>query len=142
MYLKNYENDRWPAGNPETGYTNTDGSPTKTEILELNRSGENTEYWDLNFGKHPKEELYQVSIDENCLNNLAEKKELKKIKRELKNLLESELKKQNDQRIFGNGSVFDNYIPNANVNFYNRYMSGENIKAGWINESDFEKKKN
>ena len=33
LYLKNYEIDRWPKGNPETGYLNTDGSPTKTEIL-------------------------------------------------------------------------------------------------------------
>lgn len=142
MYLKNYENDRWPAGNPETGYTNTDGSPTKTEILELNRSGENKEYWNLNFGKHPKEELYQVSIDENCLNNLVEKKEFQNIKEELKNLLESELKKQNDPRMFGNGSIFDNYPPDKGANFYEKYMNGENVNAGWINESDFEKKKN
>lgn len=26
LYLKNFEPDRWPAGNPETGYLNTDGS--------------------------------------------------------------------------------------------------------------------
>ena len=140
LYLINYENDRWPAGNPETGYTNTDGSPTKTEILNLNRSGENTYYWNLNFGKHPEEELYQITNDENCLNNLANNKDFLIIKQQLKDLLESELKKQNDPRMFGNGAIFESYIPNANVDFYNRYMSGEKIKAGWINESDVEKK--
>lgn len=139
MYLINYKNDRWPAGNPETGYTNTDGSPTKTEILNLNRSGENTYYWDLNFGKHPKEELYQISIDENCLNNLANHEDYKNIKTELKNILEIELKKQNDPRIFGNGDVFDNYKPDRNVNFYEKYMRGEQVKSGWINDTDFEK---
>ena len=34
LYLRNYEPTRWPAGNPETGYLDTDGSPTKTVILE------------------------------------------------------------------------------------------------------------
>ena len=142
LFLINYENDRWPAGNPETGYTNTDGSPTKTQILELNRSGENVEYWNLNFGKHPKEELFQINVDENCLNNLVNKDEYQTIKKELKKILETELKKQNDPRIFGKGDIFDSYTPNANVDFYNRYMSGEKIKAGWINESDIEKKQN
>jgi hypothetical protein len=33
VYQKNYEPARWPTGNPETGYMDTDGSPTKTEIL-------------------------------------------------------------------------------------------------------------
>ena len=38
LYLKNHEPTRWPAGNPETGYLDTDGSPTKTEILTANRA--------------------------------------------------------------------------------------------------------
>ncbi len=37
LYLHNFRTDRWPAGNPETGYLNCDGSPTKTEILNLRR---------------------------------------------------------------------------------------------------------
>ena len=139
LYLINYEKDRWPAGNPETGYTNTDGSPTKTEILNLNRSGENHKFWNWNFGKHPNEELYQISLDENCLNNLASNNEFASIKSELKNILESELRKQNDPRIFGNGDVFDNYVPDRGVHFYEKYMNGEKVNAGWINETDFEK---
>ena len=139
MYLKNYENDRWPAGNPETGYTNTDGSPTKTEILNLNRSGENHEFWKLNFGKHTKEELYKISVDENCMSNLAEDKKFQKIKKELKNLLEKELKQQGDPRMFGKGTIFDNYPPNKGAGFYEKYMNGESVESGWINDSDFEK---
>lgn len=37
LYLKNFETTRWPVGNPETGYLNCDGSPTKTFILEARR---------------------------------------------------------------------------------------------------------
>lgn len=38
VYLHIFETDRWPAGNPETGYLNTDGSPTKTQILNDRRA--------------------------------------------------------------------------------------------------------
>jgi N-sulfoglucosamine sulfohydrolase len=34
LYLHNFEPARWPAGNPETGYLNTDGGATKTVILD------------------------------------------------------------------------------------------------------------
>ena len=39
FYSINFKPERWPAGNPETGYLNTDGSPTKSEILNLKRKG-------------------------------------------------------------------------------------------------------
>ena len=38
LYIHNFEPDRWPMCNPETGYLNTDGSPTKTEVLEMRES--------------------------------------------------------------------------------------------------------
>lgn len=41
----------------------TDGSPTKTEILEAHRSGLSAKEWQLAFGKRPAEELYQVEKD-------------------------------------------------------------------------------
>ncbi|MGY8694916.1 MAG: sulfatase family protein, partial [Verrucomicrobiia bacterium] len=51
LYLHNYKIDLWPAGNPELGYLDVDGSPTKTQILELYRSGTDASYWQLSFGK-------------------------------------------------------------------------------------------
>jgi N-sulfoglucosamine sulfohydrolase len=53
-----------------------------------------------------------------------------------------ELKAQEDPRVFGNGHIFDEY-PNAVErarNFYERFLRGEVGPAGWINESDIEKK--
>ena len=38
LYLRNYEPTRWPVGNPETGYPNTDGSPTKSITIEARNS--------------------------------------------------------------------------------------------------------
>src|SRR5690606_4802812 len=64
LYLRNFETGRWPAGNPETGYMNTDGSPAKTFILKYAWSeGSDHDYWSHNFGKRPAEELYNIRTD-------------------------------------------------------------------------------
>lgn len=141
LYIHNFEIDRWPAGNPETGYLNCDGGATKTDILEARRSGREEKYWRLAFGKRIAEELYDLGKDPDCLNNLANKPAYKARKNELKQQNERELRAQSDPRMFGKGDVFDKYLY-ANPeqrNFYERFMSGEKLKAGWVNESDFEK---
>ena len=71
LYIENFAPDRWPGGNPETGYLNTDGGPTKSLILNLRRTGKNTKYWQMCFGKGPAEELYYLETDPDCINNLA-----------------------------------------------------------------------
>jgi N-sulfoglucosamine sulfohydrolase len=141
LYLHNFEPDRWPAGNPETGYLNTDGSPTKTFILNDRRKNGTSEYWNRAFGKRPQEELYQISTDPFCVNNLAIHPEYRAVGEELKESLFNRLKEQGDPRMFGNGHVFDEYpyFGDASRNFYDRYMKGEEIKAGWVEKTDFEK---
>jgi N-sulfoglucosamine sulfohydrolase len=143
LYLMNFKPDRWPAGNPETGYLNTDGSPTKTWILNDRRIYGKRQYWDWNFGKHPEEELYNLEQDPDCVMNLAFQSDYSEIKDQLKIELAGKLKDQKDPRIMGNGDVFDNYLysSESDRNFYQRYMSGEDPEAGWVNESDFEKEK-
>ncbi|MCL1793370.1 MAG: sulfatase [Oscillospiraceae bacterium] len=71
LYIHNRAPDRWPAGNPETGFTNCDSSPTKDEILALKEKGE-AFYYELAFGKRPGEELYDIEKDPECLANIAE----------------------------------------------------------------------
>ena len=140
LYLHNFETDRWPAGNPETGYLNTDGGATKTNILNLRRSGETKVFWDLAFGKRPEEELYNIKIDPMCMNNLADESAMKAIKESLKDQLFRELKAEGDPRILGNAAYFDTipYVDPRTSGFYERFMAGEAVKAGWVNESDFE----
>ncbi len=53
LYIQNFETDRWPAGNPETGYLNCDGSPTKTVCLQACNKPEEHKYWQWSFGKRP-----------------------------------------------------------------------------------------
>jgi arylsulfatase A-like enzyme len=140
LYLHNFEISRWPAGNPETGYLNCDGSPTKTQILELRRAGTNVAFWNLAFGKRVAEELYDVQHDPDCLTNLAQDPQHAALKAALHDQLFRELRDQADPRMLGQGHVFDEYpyAQAAQRNFYERFMRGEKLSAGWVNPSDFE----
>jgi arylsulfatase A-like enzyme len=142
LYIHNFEADRWPAGNPETGYLNTDGSPTKTYILNHRTDQQQYHFWEWNFGKRSKVELYDIKNDLFCLRNLAEDPEYHEIKEELKSKLFRELKNQDDPRMYGQGYLFDSYkyMHEENRNFYFRYMEGEEMETGWVNDTDFEKK--
>jgi len=140
IYLRNYHPERWPAGNPETGYMDCDGSPTKTWILNDRRTNGKSNYWNLSFGKWPAEELYCLPGDRECLKNLATDKEFSAIKKKLTQQMQKKLRKDKDPRMFGNGDEFDKYpYSQDNRNFYNRVMAGEKLKANWIEQTDIEK---
>ncbi|MCA9064356.1 MAG: sulfatase [Planctomycetaceae bacterium] len=141
LYLRNYEPDRWPAGNPETGYLNCDGSPTKTVILEARRSGPDTAgYWKKSFGKRVAEELYRIDSDLMCMNNLASAPEFAEQKRELAALMAETLRTEQDPRTLGKPDYFEKmpYSDPKTVGFFQRFTSGEPLHAGWVNPGDFE----
>jgi arylsulfatase A-like enzyme len=140
LYLHNFETGRWPAGNPETGYLNADGGPTKTICIEAGRNPETIRYWQWSFGKRNGDELYQLESDRECLNNLAGNDEYKKVVDSLKIRLFSELEEQGDPRMFGKGYLFDQY-PYADTtdrDFYERFKRGEKLKTVWVSKSDFD----
>lgn len=140
LYLRNFEPTRWPAGNPETGYLNCDGSPTKTEILKCRENPDTRHFWDWAFGKRPFEQLYDINQDPACITNLAHDGEHRARKEALREQLFAQLAEQGDPRMFGQGDVFDNYpCANPDVNgFYERYMAGEQMPTFWVNDSDYE----
>ena len=140
FYSLNFKPNRWPAGNPETGYLNTDGSPTKTEILNLKREGLNEDYWNLSFGKRPEETLYDLRKDPDCIENIAQNNKYSFIKDSLRKVLIEDLTINKDPRILGYGDLFDNYTyaEKRTRNFYERYMNGESLDSDWVNSSDFE----
>ncbi|RAJ12340.1 sulfatase family protein [Arenibacter echinorum] len=140
LFIRNFETSRWPAGNPVTGYLNCDGSPTKTEVLALRKNLETFHYWDSNFGKRPEFELYNIKQDPECMVNIFGNPDYSKTSEELNTLMIDELKRQEDPRILGNGQIFDNYVyaDSTGVNFYERYLDGEELGTSWVNPSDFE----
>ena len=139
LYLKNFETGRWPAGNPETGYMNVDGGPTKTEILKARRNPKTAHYWQLAFGKRDTEELYDIKKDPDCMVDLAGKPEYELLKRRMEKEMTARLVEQEDPRMFGRGRQFD-YYPDMSgaYQFWNRTKAGEKVPSGWISETDFE----
>lgn len=141
MFLRNYETSRWPGGNPETGYLNCDGSPTKTAILDLRREGSKPEYWQQAFGKRPETEMYQVEKDPDCVVNLAGNPEYAAKTAELEKEMEERLKAQKDPRMLGEGAVFDQYPFSSDYwdDFYTRKVNGDpDLKTGWVNDTDLD----
>ena len=139
LYLRNYEPSRWPAGNPETGYLDTDGSPTKSLILQRGRLNRADKFWQLNFGLRPADELYDLRSDADCVRNLAPDSAQSERIVALRARMETTLKAQGDPRLLGNGQIFDHYKPTAGAGFYEKFRRGEKPKAGWVNETDAEK---
>jgi arylsulfatase A-like enzyme len=141
IYVENFEPTRWPGGNPETGYLDCDAGATKTFILEAHRADPADRHWALCFGLRPGEELYHLTEDPDGINNLAGKPSGSSMQSALHEQMFAELRRQGDPRMEGKGHLFDEY-PHANpgnVGFYERFMRGEKMNAGWVNPTDFEK---
>lgn len=116
-YMHNFEADRWPCGNPETGYLDTDKSPTKNFTLS---GGEGSLAYDKCFGKKQAEELYDLEKDPECMDNLAYTPEYKEILKRMKQQLFEDLKAQGDPRMHGKGHVFDAYKHSKSPGFYEK----------------------
>ena len=139
LYVKNFETGRWPAGNPETGYLNCDGSPTKTVCLDARDSAGTRKYWEMAFDKRPPEELYNIVTDQDCMNNLAEDPGYSAKKESLWKRMERELTAQGDLRMLGRGDEYEKYpyADPSGKDFYQRFMDGEEMNTGWVNKTDF-----
>ena len=102
LFVRNYEPDRWPTGNPETGYRCCDDSPTKEFILSRFNK-----YYRMSFGKRPAEELYRIVDDPDCLHNLAGQTEYAGDKKRLQAEMENRLKQEGDPRMNGDTAFFE-----------------------------------
>ncbi len=144
LYLCNLAPDRLPAGYGVTGYRDIDSSPTKTAVLEAYRSGRDRRYFDLTMGRRAAEELYYVTTDRECLNDLAGRPEYRALIDRLHEELFEALRAQGDPRVVGDGSVFERYPYDkpGKERIYERTLSGEIVpweQSKWIIPSDYGK---
>lgn len=102
FYVRNYEPERWPAGDPETGYRNVDDGPTKEFMLSRFDN-----YYKMAFGKRPAEELYLIAADPECMNNVATDLKYAQVKRQLRERMEETLRGEGDPRMLGRADFFD-----------------------------------
>ncbi len=127
LYLHNFETSRGPGGVPETGYKDTDDSPTKTAVLVTEKQPDLRHFFEASFGQLPAEQLFDLNKDPDCMNNLAATVSFADLQKQLF----AELKQQEDPRMFGNGHIYDEYPYGfaEKRNFYERTMRGEKIQA-------------
>ncbi len=124
LYVRNLKPELWPAGNPETGFTGCDSSPTKNLILDQHSRGE-MHYFNLAFGKRPLEELYAIPDDPDCMHNLANDPAYAHVCATMWAELRGYLLAQSDPRVLGTGDVFDQYEYVGNPQHsWKRYVEG------------------
>ncbi len=114
LYIRNYEPERWPAGDPDINsepqgpFGDVDRCPTKTFMLvETNKRRFASEFA-LSFGRRPAEELYRIADDPSQVNNLAEEPRHASTREELSEALAKHLAETGDPRSRGE-SPWDYY---------------------------------
>ena len=114
LYLRNFEADRWPAGDPPLygdvdQHLSIDGSPSKQAVVEHGNTPEAKRLFELAFGKRPAEELYSLKSDPWQMTNVAADPQYAAARQKLRGQLDEYLLETKDPRATGQGNVFDRY---------------------------------
>ena len=113
LYLRNFEPNRFPAGDPQKWvavgpFGDIDDSPSKQLIMS--DSAHYAFFFDRTLKKRGSEELYDLKNDPSQLHNLAHEKRFEKQKNKLKIDLEAWMKRTNDPRLINpNTNLWDKY---------------------------------
>jgi uncharacterized sulfatase len=100
LFIWNLKPDRWPQGDPALFLWGKYGSRSKEDFEDgLPRD----------WGRRPREELFDVSADPACMENLADDPARQEIVATLRRKLRDELTRQGDPRMLGYGDVFESY---------------------------------
>lgn len=108
VYIRNFEPERWPAGDPPA-FGDIDGSPTKNYMIANRDAPDVQPLYELAFGKRPAEELYAVKDGYACICNIADDEAYSKERQALWERMARELRDQKDPRMLGEGGVFETY---------------------------------
>lgn len=131
LYIRNFMAHRWPAGPARKfdkavydqnnqlvqsvlgplhgGYHDIDACPSLTFLYQNAEHPEFGMYLDLAVAKRPEEELFDITVDPACLNNLAGDADHRRTKNMLRQRLQAQLETTGDARVGGNGDVWESY---------------------------------
>ncbi len=103
LYIRNFEPERWPAGDPEAHqsvgqYGDVDNSISKFLLMDTEGQNQDPSLFDLAFGKRPAEELYVLAEDPYNLNNVADDSAYRDVLETLRSELEAFMKETGDLR--------------------------------------------
>lgn len=117
LYLHNYEDERWPAGNPpkfgdvDPADGKTGDGLSKDFMLAHKDDPKYAKLYREAFEKNPSEELYDIKADPREVNNLADDPKYAEVKEKLSADLEMYLQRTGDPRAKGSTTkpAFDEY---------------------------------
>jgi uncharacterized sulfatase len=104
IYIRNFQPDLWPAGDPPAYADIDDQSPSKLQVI-----GTENRFRDLATAKRPAEELYLLPDDPEQLHNVADDPQQAALKSALAQRLLDELRRSGDPALEGSRDVFDRY---------------------------------
>jgi len=117
LYIRNFEPNRYPLGDPKTvtadkapdaktlenetyaAFADMDASPTKAWLIAHRNDKEWKWHYDYAFGKRPEEELYDLKVDPQQVNNVAGDKTYAAKRKELGDQLTKILTDAGDPRL-------------------------------------------
>ena len=112
LYIRNYEPDRWPAGDPPL-FGDVDAhmlhykSLAKVYLLAHQENPDIKPLFDLSFSKRPAEELYDLKSDPYQMNNIVNQEQYAQQRKNMVNLLDNYLLKNGDPRTSGTETIWD-----------------------------------
>lgn len=125
LYIINFKPDRYPLGDPyrldgdnpptEDELTNVtrvtlpdaDAGPTKAWLVSQRDNPEWKPYFEMAYGKRPREELYDLKTDPHQVQNVAGDPRYASIRSELERRLLDELQQTGDPRLIDGGKFFE-----------------------------------
>lgn len=146
LYIRNFRPERWPAGAPRellpdgqlgslhTGFHDIDPSPSLDQLIDERAEPAINRFLRLAVAKRPAEELYDVIHDPGCLHNLAADARYQKIREKLSRQLQDYLRKTGDNRVNGDGDVWETYPRYGKIRKFPPPGSGDNL-AGIFNHA-------
>ena len=118
LYLRNFEPNRWPAGDPEFYWSvgpfgDVDDSPSKQMLMR----DKPQPYFDLCLAKRPAEELYVLKEDPDQVKNVAAEPHYAKVKSELAARVQTWMKESGDPRATNPHTDFWDRAPYSGTKF-------------------------
>jgi len=115
LYVRNYETDRWPSGDPPH-FGDIDNGPSKEFVVSHKDSPEFGRFYQLACAKRPAEELYDLKLDSAQQVNVAREPKYASSRAKFSKMLDDGLKKGQDPRATGQTIIWDSspYYGGAN----------------------------
>ena len=152
LYIINFKPERWPAGAPQKfiedgtlgpmhgGYHDIDAAPSLTYLIENREDPIVSRYFHLSVDLRPPEELYDITEDPACLNNLAVAPGYQELKQDLRKILLDYLTRTKDPRVLGKGDIFETYPRVSRLRRFPEPVWAQNtdsvFRPDWLDKED------